>query len=104
MIIGYARTSTADQIAGLEAQLKELQAVGCEKIFREQASSVETRAQLRSAIEFAREGDIFVFTIIVFLARSVADLVAIIEELGIKRVGMRILNLGMDTSPPTGKL
>lgn len=104
MIIGYARTSTADQIAGLEAQLKELQIVGCEKIFREQASSVETRTQLRAAIEFAREGDIFVVTKIDRLARSVADLMALIQELENKKVGMRILNLGMDTSTPTGKL
>jgi DNA invertase Pin-like site-specific DNA recombinase len=104
MIIGYARTSTADQIAGLEAQLKKLQVASCEKIFREQASSVETRSQLRAAIEFAREGDIFVVTKIDRLARSVADLMAIIQELENKKVGMRILNLGMDTSTPTGKL
>jgi DNA invertase Pin-like site-specific DNA recombinase len=43
MIIGYARTSTVDQIAGFEAQLRELQATGCEKIFREKASSVAIR-------------------------------------------------------------
>jgi DNA invertase Pin-like site-specific DNA recombinase len=104
MIIGYARTSTADQIAGLEAQLKELQIARCEKIFREQASSVEMRSQLKAAIEFAREGDIFVVTKIDRLARSVADLMAIIQELENKKVGMRILNLGMDTSTPTGKL
>ena len=104
MIIGYARTSTADQIAGLEAQLRELQVAGCEKIFREQASSVDTRSQLRAAIEFAREDDIFVVTKIDRLARSVADLMAIIQELESKKVGMRILNLGMDTSTPTGKL
>jgi DNA invertase Pin-like site-specific DNA recombinase len=104
MIIGYARTSTADQIAGLEAQLKELQVAGCEKIFREQASSVEARNQLRAAIEFAREGDTFVVTKIDRLARSVADLMAIIQELENKKVGMCILNLGIDTGTPTGKL
>jgi Resolvase, N terminal domain. len=36
MIIGYARTSTIDQTAGFKVQLKELKAVKCEKIFREQ--------------------------------------------------------------------
>lgn len=46
MIIDYARTSTIDQTAGFEAQLKELQAVKCEKVFREQLSSVTVRAQL----------------------------------------------------------
>jgi len=58
MIIGYARTSTTDQIAGLEAQLRELQSAGCAKIFKEQAPSVDTRLQLESAIEFIREGDV----------------------------------------------
>ena len=78
MIIGYARTSTADQIAGLEAQLKELQLAGCEKIFQEQASSVAVRLQLRSAIEFSREGDLLVVTKLDRLARSVSDLMVII--------------------------
>lgn len=104
MIIGYARTSTVDQKAGLEAQLKELQSVGCEKIFHEQASSIEMRSQLRSAMEFIREGDALVVTKLDRLARSVSDLMKIIQELENKRVGLRILNLGMDTSTPTGKL
>lgn len=62
MFIGYARTSTVDQIAGLEAQLKELRSAGCEKIFQEQASSVDVRNQLQSAIEFIREGDALIVT------------------------------------------
>ena len=40
MLIGYARTSTLDQTAGLEAQRKELENAGCEKLFEEQVSSV----------------------------------------------------------------
>lgn len=104
MIIGYARTSTADQIAGLESQIRELQAAGCSKIFKEQASSVETRIQLESAIEFIREGDALVVTKLDRLARSVSNLMKIIKELENKKVGLRILNLGMDTSTPTGKL
>lgn len=104
MIIGYARTSTADQIAGLEAQLRELQAAGCEKIFREKASSVEIRSQLQSAMEFIREGDFLVITKLDRLARSVSDLMVIIQDLESKKVGLRILNLGMDTLTPTGKL
>ncbi len=104
MNIGYARTSTVDQIAGLEAQLAELQAVGCEKIFHEQVSSIATRIQLQSAIEFVREGDVLVVTKIDRLARSVGDLLIIIQKLEHKKVGMRILNLGMDTQTPTGKL
>ncbi|HEY9021348.1 MAG TPA: recombinase family protein, partial [Paracoccaceae bacterium] len=40
MIIGYARTSTLDQKAGLEAQERDLVLAGCEKVFTEQVSSV----------------------------------------------------------------
>lgn len=104
MIIGYARTSTADQIAGFESQLRELKLAGCEKIFREKASSAEARIQLEAAIEFAREGDLLIITKLDRLARSVADLMTIIQKLELKKVGLRILNLGMDTHSPTGRL
>jgi len=39
--VGYARTSGAQQIAGLEAQESDLKAVGCERIFAEHVSSVD---------------------------------------------------------------
>jgi DNA invertase Pin-like site-specific DNA recombinase len=81
MIIGYARTSTTEQIAGLEAQLKALEAAQCQKIYQEQVSSVAVRAQLEAALEFAREGDILVATKLDRLARSVADLMTIIQTL-----------------------
>ena len=104
MIVGYARTSTVDQIAGFEAQSKELSAAGCEKIFREQVSSVTVRLQLQSALDFVRDGDVFVVTKLDRLARSVGDLMAILQALERKHVAVRILNLGMDTQTPTGKL
>jgi DNA invertase Pin-like site-specific DNA recombinase len=104
MIVGYARTSTIDQHAGFEAQLRELAAAGCEKSFQEQVSSVAHRIQLQAALEFAREGDILVVTKLDRLARSVQDLMVILQTLESKRVGVRILNLGMDTHTPTGKL
>jgi DNA invertase Pin-like site-specific DNA recombinase len=104
MNVGYARTSTVDQLAGFEAQLKELTAAGCEKIFKEQVSSVAVRAQLQAAIDFLREGDALVITKIDRLARSVADLLTIIQKLEEKKVAVRILNLGINTQTPTGKL
>jgi len=104
MIVGYARTSTIDQSAGFEAQLKELAAAGCEKTYQEQVSSVVARKQLQAAMEYVREGDIFVVAKLDRLARSVPDLMTILQALERKRVGVRILNLGMDTQTPTGKL
>ncbi|SFU77560.1 recombinase family protein [Nitrosospira multiformis] len=104
MIIGYARTSTIDQSAGFEAQLKELEGVKCEKIFREQVSSIAVRVQLEAALEVVRQGDVLVVTKLDRLARSVGDLMRIIQALERKEAELRVLNLGMDTSTPTGKL
>ncbi|NOU21608.1 MAG: recombinase family protein [Methyloglobulus sp.] len=104
MIIGYARTSTVDQMAGFESQITELRSLGCEKLFQEQVSSVGNRVQLDAALEFVREGDVLVVTKLDRLARSVRDLMNIIHKLERKQVGLRILNLGMDTQTTTGKL
>ena len=104
MIVGYARTSTIEQVAGLEAQLKELQSIGCNKIYQEQISSIAERSQLKAAMDFVREGDVLVVAKLDRLARSVADLLTIVESLGKKNVSLRILNLGIDTNTPTGKL
>jgi DNA invertase Pin-like site-specific DNA recombinase len=104
MLVGYARTSTLEQDAGLEAQLRDLQQLHCEKIFQEQASSVGRRAELDRAIEFLREGDVLVVTKLDRLARSVVHLGDIISTLEAKGVGLRIVAMGVDTSTPTGRL
>jgi len=104
MIVGYARTSTIEQIASLEAQLKELQSIGCDKIYQEQISSIAERSQLKAAMDFVREGDVLVVAKLDRLARSVADLLTIVQSLEKKNVSLRILNLGIDTNTPTGKL
>jgi DNA invertase Pin-like site-specific DNA recombinase len=102
MLIGYARTSTTDQTAGLEAQLAELATV--ERIFTEQVSAVGERKGLQEALDFCREGDTFVVTKLDRLARSVMHLSQIVDRLQRKKVSLRILNLNLDTSTPTGKL
>src|SRR5690242_4456757 len=58
-VIGYARTSTLHQDAGLDAQLRQLQGLGCDKVFSEQVSSVADRGRLTAALEYVREGDTF---------------------------------------------
>jgi DNA invertase Pin-like site-specific DNA recombinase len=104
-LVGYARTSTTDQRAGLEAQLRDLEAHGCTKIFREELSSVAAkRPQLEAALEWVRDGDVLVVTKLDRLARSVADLVTIQGTLVRKGAGLRILSMNLDTATPTGKL
>lgn len=104
MFIGYARTSTLDQVAGYEAQIRELTAIGCERIFKEQVSSVAHRDALQDALEYVREGDILIVAKLDRLARSISHLWGIIEFLEAKNVGLRVLDLGIDTTSATGKL
>jgi DNA invertase Pin-like site-specific DNA recombinase len=104
MLIGYARVSTVEQDAGFEAQERDLKAAGAERLFSERTSAVGPRKALDEAIDFVREGDAIVVTKLDRLARSVGDLVRIAERLEAKRVGLRILAMGVDTATPTGKL
>ena len=104
MLIGYARTSTLEQKAGLEAQIAELKAAGCEKVFQEQTSSIGKRNALAIALEFVREGDTLVVSKLDRLARSVQHLLQIAHQLKEKGAALRILNLNIDTATATGKL
>src|ERR1700674_1541264 len=107
VLVGYGRTSTTDQVAGLEAQVKDLKAPGCKKIFREQVSSVAERSQLDAALDYVREGDTLVVTKLDRLARSILHLWEIVQGLDAKGVALRILNLGgetVDTRGATGRL
>jgi DNA invertase Pin-like site-specific DNA recombinase len=104
MRVGYARTSTLEQKAGFEAQARELESAGCEKVFREQVSSVGDRQQLAAALDFIREGDTLVVTKLDRLARSVAHLVDITEAVKAKGAHLQILAMGLDTSNATGRL
>jgi DNA invertase Pin-like site-specific DNA recombinase len=108
MIVGYARTSSLAQVAGLEAQERDLRAAGCEKIFSEQVSSVAERQQLEAALDYVREGDTFAVTKLDRLARSVGDLLAIVARLERKGVSLRVLSISgsqaLDTGTSTGRL
>jgi len=104
-IIGYARTSTTDQQAGLEAQIEELQQDGCTRIFQEKVSAVDrSRPQLEAALDWVRAGDVFVVTKPDRLARNVIDLLGIIERLRAKGVTVRILSMNLQTGNATSNL
>jgi DNA invertase Pin-like site-specific DNA recombinase len=108
MLVGYARTSSIGQVAGLEGQERELLAAGCEKVFREQVSSVAKRDQLEAALDYVREGDSFLVTKLDRLARSVGDLLNIVALLETKKVSLRVLSMSgsqpLDTGTATGRL
>ena len=105
MLIGYARTSTIEQKAGLEAQLRDLKKAGCDdKVFSEQVSSVEHREQLDQALDYIRDNDTLVVTKLDRLARSVRNLVEITDTLKAKNANLMILDMNLDTATATGQL
>ncbi|OYY75731.1 MAG: integrase [Sphingomonas sp. 28-62-20] len=107
MFIGYARVSTTDQIAGLDAQLRDLDVAGCTRIFSERVSSMAQRDELANALDFVRDGDTLVVTRLDRLARSTTDLLTIIATVERKAVALRILDFGgqaVDTTSPSGRL
>jgi DNA invertase Pin-like site-specific DNA recombinase len=107
MIVGYARTSTSSQVAGIESQEEILRSIGCERIYSEQVSSVSRRDKLEEALRFVRDGDILVATKPDRIARSTRDLLEIVDQLAKRGVGLRILSMGgmeLDTKQATSKL
>jgi DNA invertase Pin-like site-specific DNA recombinase len=102
--IGYARTSTTEQVAGLDAQKRDLEAYGCGEIFCEQVSSVQRRDELERVLKFVRRGDTLVVTKLDRLARSIPDLVKIIERLEQREATLTVLDMNLQTDTPTGRL
>jgi len=104
MRIGYARTSTLEQVAGYEAQERELKAAGVERIYKEQVSSVAERPELERMLGELRAGDVLVVTKLDRLARSVHHLGEILKRLDQAEVGLNILGMGIDSTTAAGRL
>ena len=102
-LLGYARVSTTDQ--DLTIQIDALKAAGCELVRAEKVSGTSTtgRDELRTLLDFIREGDTLVVTRIDRLARSVADLQDIVRTLRAKGAGLRATEQPIDTSTAAGK-
>ncbi|MBP1325056.1 DNA invertase Pin-like site-specific DNA recombinase [Leucobacter exalbidus] len=104
MDIGYARVSTKDQI--LDRQLDELTAAGCDQIYSEKASGKKgaDRPQWDRCLATLRQGDRLVVVELSRLGRHLGELAKLSEELQERGIGLKILNLGIDTTTPAGKL
>ena len=103
MIIGYARVSTDDQ--KLEAQIDALGAAGAERIFQDKITgSARTRPQLDQMIDQLRDGDVVTVTKYDRLARSLKDLLDIVEAIREQGAGFRSLAEDIDTTTSAGRL
>ena len=102
--LGYARVSTYGQT--LDAQLEQLRAEGCARIYREKVSGARAdRRELLKLLKAVAPGDVVVVTRIDRLARSTFDLFAIVKR--IVDAGARFRSLAepwADTGTSTGRL
>jgi DNA invertase Pin-like site-specific DNA recombinase len=100
---GYARVSTTDQ--DLTVQREALERAGCEIIREEKVSgtSRQGREELKTLLEFLREGDTLIVTRLDRLARSMDDLSSIAKELQDKGVALKATEQPVDTSNAAGK-
>lgn len=103
---GYARTSSLEQLAGFEDQIARLNAAGCDKVFAEQVSATNMtgRKEWASMMKGLKAGDIVTITKIDRAARSIADMVGITKALNDIGASIRILDMNIDTTTPTGAL
>ena len=103
-MFGYARVSTRDQ--DFNAQVAELMAAGCAKVYREKASGAKTdRAELAKVMSKMEPGDVLVVCRLDRLARSTRDLLNIIEALTQRGAGFKSLkDTWADTTSPHGRL
>lgn len=103
MIIGYARISTDDQ--NLDSQLDALKVAGAGRIFSDKISgSMRKRPELDRLLDQVRDGDVIVVTKYDRLARSLRDLLDIVETIKERGAGFRSLAEDIDTTTPAGRL
>ena len=102
--IGYARVSTSEQ--SLDRQADELTAAGAENVYQEVGSGKKgaDRPVWDETLRSLRKGDTLVVTELSRLGRSTSQLSALADDLKDSGVALRILNLGIDTGTPAGKL
>jgi DNA invertase Pin-like site-specific DNA recombinase len=99
---GYARVSSVSQ--SLDIQIDALKAAGCSIIRSEKVSGTSTngRDELKTILDFIREGDILVVTRIDRLARSISDLQTIVQHLKNKGAALQATEQPIDTSTAAG--
>lgn len=99
-LIGYARVSTKDQETHL--QLDALAKAGVLQIHQEKGSSVGARPELQKALAALSAGDVLVVYKMDRVARSLKDLLAILDRIKASGAAIRSLTEPLDTSSPLG--
>ncbi|WAC93571.1 recombinase family protein [Mycobacterium sp. Aquia_213] len=105
--LGYARVSTGHQ--SLDQQVDALIAAGVDsvRVYSDKLSGTSTREQrpgLAALLNYAREGDAIVVVGIDRLGRNAAEVMSTIRDLGKRKIVLRSLREGIDTSNATGRM
>jgi DNA invertase Pin-like site-specific DNA recombinase len=100
-LVGCARVSTEEQHT--DPQADELRAAGCALVHAEHASGADRdRPVLAQVLRDIRPGETLVVVRLDRLARSVAHLLSVIEQLEAKGAHFRSLRDPIDTTTPQG--
>ena len=103
MKIGYARVSTQDQ--NLDLQIDALKKQGCEQIYSEKITGTrKQRPQLDKMLEHARKGDVIVIWKLDRIGRSTKHLIALVDELNRREIGLKSIHDPIDTTNAQGRL
>jgi DNA invertase Pin-like site-specific DNA recombinase len=103
VIFGYARVSTEEQ--SLDGQQDALAAAGAVRVFADRVSgSLRHRPELDRLIGQLRPGDVVVVTKYDRLARSLRDLLDLVDAIRARGAGFRSLAEDIDTTTPAGRL
>ena len=102
MKIGYARVSTQEQ--DLSLQLDALKQAGCAQIYQEKITGAKReRPELQKMLEQLRDADVVVIWKLDRLARSLKDLVDLVNQIQEQGAALLSLNDQIDTTTPHGK-
>ena len=105
VLVGYARVSTADQSVTMQVEALTKYGVRKEDIYTENVSGVaKKRPELQRALRALRKGDTLVVWKLDRVARSINNLLEVMNELEDKGVKFRSITEGLETETPTGKM
>ncbi|PJI98096.1 DNA invertase Pin-like site-specific DNA recombinase [Acidovorax sp. 69] len=98
--IGYARVSTKDQETHL--QIDALAKAGVIDVRQEKGSSVGPRPELQRLLASLKPGDVLVVYKMDRIARSLKDLLSILDQIKASGAAIRSLTEPLDTASPLG--
>ena len=108
MIYGYVRVSTGNQARygnSIEDQRELLEANGAQEVYTDvYTGTKDKRPELEKLLKVVTEGDTIVVTKLDRIARSTVGGIEIIDRIMEKGASLNVLNMGVFSDTPTGRL